>query len=58
VIDLVWHIIPIETRDRVVFVASTDSRRGQSQAGDRNCCDVFCSRRCRDSKTMMYVVTR
>src|SRR3989442_1270510 len=33
VIDVVWHIIPVERPDRLVFVASTDSRRGQAQAG-------------------------
>src|SRR5437868_181790 len=33
VIDLVWHIIPVQRSDRLVFVASTDSRRGQAQAG-------------------------
>ncbi len=32
-IDAVWHIIPATRTDRLVFVASTDPRPGQSQAG-------------------------
>ncbi len=32
-IDGVWHFIPAARSDRLVFVASTDPRPGQSQAG-------------------------
>lgn len=31
--DMVWHFIPVERRDRLVFVASTDPRPDRSMSG-------------------------
>jgi hypothetical protein len=28
-IDMVWHLLPIANRDRLVFVAAVDARRGE-----------------------------
>lgn len=36
VLDLLWHYIPAKNQDRLVFVASTDPRPSQSQAGVTN----------------------
>lgn len=36
VLDLFWHFIPASNQDRLVFVASTDPRPSQSQAGVAN----------------------
>ena len=36
VLDLFWHYIPAKNHDRLVFIASTDPRPSQSQAGVSN----------------------
>jgi hypothetical protein len=36
VFDLFWHYIPATNQDRLVFIASTDPRPSQSQAGVSN----------------------